>query len=92
MKDKNTKKDSPNRKQKASKKQSVDRKKAKKVMTKSQYLEQIKKHKTKINILKKTYTNMIVRMSKTDYHDKLGKLKKKIANIKKKIKNIETRR
>ena len=82
MKDKNTKKNSPNRKQ------SVDRKKAKKVMTKSQYLEQIKKHKTKISLLKKVYTNMIVRMSKTDYHDRISKLKKKISNIKKKMKNI----
>lgn len=89
MKDKNTKKDSPNRKQKASKKQSVDRKKAKKVMTKSQYLEQIKKHKTKISMLKKVYTNMIVRMSKTDYHDRISKLKKKIANIKKNEKHIK---
>ena len=56
MRDKNTKKNSPNRKQKASKKQSVDKKKEKKVMTKSQYLEQIKKHKTKISMLKKVYT------------------------------------
>lgn len=78
MRDKNTKKNSPNRKQ------SVDRKKEKKVMTKSQYLEQIKKHKTKISMLKKVYTNMIVRMSKTDYHDRISKLKKKISNIKKK--------
>ena len=88
MRDKNTKKNSPNRKQKASKKQSVDKKKEKKVMTKSQYLEQIKKHKTKISMLKKVYTNMIVRMSKTDYHDRISKLKKKISNIKKKMKNI----
>ena len=88
MRDKNTKKNSPNRKQKASKKQSVDKKKEKKVMTKSQYLEQIKKHKTKISLLKKVYTNMIVRMSKTDYHDRISKLKKKISNIKKKMKNI----
>ena len=84
MKEKNTKKDSPNRKQKASKKQSVDKKKEKKVMTKSQYLEQIKKHKTKISLLKKVYTNMIVRMSKTDYHDRISKLKKKYLILKKK--------
>jgi len=89
MKEKNNKKNSPNRKQKASKKQSADRKKAKKVMTKSQYLEQIKKHKTKISMLKKVYTNMIVRMSKTDYHDRISKLKKKISNIKKNEKHIK---
>ena len=38
--------------------------------------------------IKKVYTNMIVRMSKTDYHDIISKLKKKISNIKKKMKNI----
>lgn len=32
---------------------------------------------------------MIVRMSKTDYHDRISKLKKKIANIKKNEKHIK---